>query len=198
VRSSVQKPRGSTMRNGASLPRIRRSWSPVTRRSAFPSMALAKTQRSSGSLTMTLDGAEGLGTTSYSRRNCSIASIVAAGSLSFTRSTLRSSRRTTSPTRSTCSARTWRRTSAHRPRVAKALTRTFVSRNTLKKCLGRYPRPSGTLWPLRTAELDVVTARIGTGLTADAGLHGQSRCACDQSAQRGGPGAGSGQGPGEL
>jgi hypothetical protein len=41
--------------------------------------------------------------------------------------------------------------SAQTPRRANALTKTFVSRNTLKRRRGRHPRPSGILAPPRTA-----------------------------------------------
>lgn len=52
-----------------------------------------------------------------------------------------SSVNTISPVTRSCSTRTWRSRSAHIPRLANALTSTFVSRNTLTTLPKRRPRP---------------------------------------------------------
>jgi hypothetical protein len=196
VRTRVQKPLGSTMRRGALLPSERRSLSPETRISALPSTALARTQRSSGSRILIFDGALGFGITSYSRRNCSISSTIAAGSLSLVLRTLFNSRKTTSPTTSSCSARIWRNTSAHSPRVAKALTNTLVSRNTLTKRLWQRLRRSGILWLPRMGALGDAAVRNAEGPAAVARLREQSRSSSSRFAWRGGRGACSGLGLG--
>ncbi len=126
-RSRSHHCRGVRMASGALLRSVRRSRSPVTRMSASPARADAKTQASSGSRTSTGAGAAGSGTTTCSRSSDSAESTANAGASMRVRSTRRSSRRLNSPVTRVWSRRTTRRTSAQRPRVVKALTSTLVS-----------------------------------------------------------------------
>ena len=198
LRTRSQNPRGSTILMGASAAAIsRRSRSPVTNTSARLSTAEATTHRSSESRWGTAARTAGLGATSYSLRNSSISLTVPGGRPIRVLSTRPSSRSTTSPVTRVCSASTTRSTSAQIPRVAKALTKTLVSKKTLKRRRGRHPRPSGIPAPPRTAVLYVGAARISSGSTAAGGHRAQAHFASGRSACRAGQGAFPGQGPAE-
>lgn len=166
-RTRFQNPRGSSIRTGRRLLTSRRSRSPVTSTSALASNAEASIHLSSASRRDTLAGAFGFGTISYSRRNCSRESTTEVGSFNFWRSTRRSARSTTSPIMRWCSVSTCRNTSADSPRVAKALTKTFVSRKTLTTISEPHPHRSGTHEPRQTAVPAVAVAQTGSG-SADA------------------------------
>src|SRR5207245_358635 len=87
----------------------------------------------------------------------------------------RISRRTTSPVTRVCSASTCRNTSAESPRVAKALTRTLVSRNTLTTRSGPRPHQSGILWPRQKVAPGDGAARNAGGLVGVAEPHEPGR-----------------------
>src|SRR5207247_10385833 len=98
-----------------------------------------------------------------------------------------SSLSTTSLVTRLCSASTTRSTPAHIPRVAKALTKTFVSRKTLKRRRERHPHPSGTRAPQRTPVLDRGAVQPSAGSAAAGGHHARggyesyrSSCAAGQ------------------
>ncbi len=190
-----QRPLGSTIRTGDLDATASRSASPVTSTSTCAAFALASTHRSSGSLTTISDWTFGRGTTSCSLRYSSMLSTMAAGSLSFERSTFRSSRSTTSPRTNSCSARTCRSTSAHSPRVANALTRTFVSRKILTRPLGLCPRLSDTPVPLQTGVLASGVARIEATSAGVEALPERSHSASGPSVLQAGQGVGLGWDP---
>src|SRR5205807_9115676 len=94
-------------------------------------------------------------------------------------------------------ASTTRSTSAQTPRVAKALTETFVSRKTLKRHRARHPRPSGIPAPQRTARLYVGAVRISAGSTVAGGHRARAHFWSVRSVCRAGQGAFPDRGPGE-
>ncbi len=182
--ASSQKPRGSTILRGAFVATSRRSRSPVTSTSAAPDSADANTQRSSSSRIAPPDGACGFGTTSNSRKNATMSSTLDFGSLIRFASTRASSRSTTSPVTNVCSERTRRSTSAESPRVANALTRTFVSRNTLTRRPERRLHPSGGHVPLRKAWFVAEVAQNASSSTGGGARRVPARSATYQSACR--------------
>jgi hypothetical protein len=185
ARSISQNARGLAMRRADSPATARRSSSPVTRTSAPPASAVA-IQRSELSLTPRVRGCFGLGTTGIPSKTASAARIRSAGTLSFLDRTRRNSVRTTSPRISSCSERTVRRTSEQSPRVAKAATRTFVSRKIFNRSLGTHPRRSGNLAPPRTGESAFGLRRAGGRRAAGAAHLGRSRCGICRIASRDG------------
>ncbi len=163
-----------------------RSRSPVTSTSARLSIAEASTHWSSGSRRGIAARTRGRGATSCSRRKSTISLTVRGGRPIRLCSTRPSSRSTTSLVTRVCSPRTTRSTSAHSPRVAKALTKTFVSRKTLKRRRARRPRPLGTRAPRQTAALDAGGVRISAGSAAAAAHHAQVHFGSDRSACKAG------------
>src|SRR5205809_948137 len=126
----------------------------------------------------------GVGATSCSRRNSSISLMAPGGRPIRFLSTRPSSLSTTSLVTRLCSASTTRSTSAHTPRVARALTKTFVSRKTLKRRRGRHPHPSGTRAPQRTVVPYVGAVQTSAGLAAAGGRHERVRYGSYRSACR--------------
>ena len=157
-------------------------------------MAEAKTHRSSSSRIGRVEGAAGLAATSCSRKKASISSTVRPGNWMRARKTRVASRSTTSLVTSVCSASTTLRTSAQIPRVAKALTRTLVSRNTLTIRLGPCQRPSDIRGLPQRAGSFGAAAGTSAGSTDGAGHHERDRSESGRSAGRAGRGAC--QGPG--
>src|SRR5437773_88143 len=184
LRTRSQNPRGSMILMGAAAAISRRSRSPVTSTSARLSLAEARTHCSPGSRFGSAAGAAGFGATSCSRRNSSISLMAPGGRPIRFLSTRPSSLSTTSLVTRLCSASTTRSTSAHTPRVARALTKTFVSRKTLKRRRGRHPHPSGTRAPQRTVVPYVGAVQTSAGLAAAGGRHERVRYGSYRSACR--------------
>jgi hypothetical protein len=186
LRTNSQNPRGSTILMPADVATSSRSRSPVTSTSARLSIAEANTHWSSGSRRGIAARLAGRGATSCSRRKSTISLTVRGGRPIRLLSTRPSSRTTTSLVTRVCSPRTTRSTSAHSPRVAKALTKTFVSRKTLKRRRARHPRPSGTRAPRQTAALYAGGVRISAGSTDAEAHHAQAHFGSGQSACKAG------------
>ena len=161
------------------------SRSPVTNASALPATAEATIHSSSGSRRPRSRCRRGLATTSWSRRRCSMSATTLGGTLIRLSKVRLSSVNTISPVISSCSTRMWRSRSAHIPRLANALTSTFVSRNTLTTLPKRRPRPSGVPELRQTEEPYSGDARSEAKTTDGARRLGQGHCECAPSASPG-------------
>ncbi len=161
------------------------SRSPVTNASALPAAAEATIHSSSGSRNPRSRCRRGLATTSWSRRRCSISATTLGGTLIRLSKVRLSSVNTISPVIRSCSTRTWRRRSVHIPRLANALTSTFVSRNTLTTLPKRRPRPSGVPELRQTEGPYSGDARSEVETIDVEGRHGQGHCESSPSASPG-------------
>jgi len=153
----------------------RRLSSPVTRTSARPAIATANTQRSVRSRIGTLLGFAGFSMISAASNTAFAAVTCSLGSLSSCVRARSNSTMITSFKINSCSDRTVRRTSAHNQRLAKAVTSTFVSRQTLKKSLGtRHPLRGGP-YLRQKALFDGELPRTGAQIAVVEVLHERDR-----------------------
>jgi hypothetical protein len=181
TRSDSQNSRGLAIRTPTARFRSSRIVrSPVINTSVRPAIAaptIARSLRSSGksgSLPVTR-------TISYPRRNPSTASMVAAGTRNLRLNTERNSAITTLLVISSCSVITRASTCEHRPRVPKALARTFVSGKTLTRRRRKHPRQSGIPALPRTALLAVSAIRSAIVRGVSSKPHAQLRSASGPS-----------------
>lgn len=131
--SNSQNIRGDKIFNCSILPTLRSIASPVTNTSARPFKASPKTIASSISTGADTGRCDSTICVASPDTNPTIRSASCAGSFTFFCNAFVSSSRTFRPRISSCSSSTRSKRSAQRPRAAKALTRTLVSRNTLKR-----------------------------------------------------------------